>query len=392
MKTRPLWILPIIVVAQFAGGSLWFSGNAILNDLIREWSISEHSLSYITSAVQLGFIAGSLLFAYFTVSDRYSPRKIFFLCSFLGAVSNGLVLFIPGKLIYLIVLRFTTGFFLAGIYPVGMKIASGWYQKGLGKALGFLVGALVLGTAFPHALKALEFHASWKSVLVTTSIISFAGGMAMLKFVPDGPYIKNNIAFDKNAIFTLFKAGNLRSAAMGYFGHMWELYTLWAFTPFILNVYLARNPSLNLNLPLWSFLIIASGFIGCSVGGLISKKSSSESVAFYQLAVSGLCCLMSPFLFNLSPFFFLAVMIVWGISVVGDSPQYSAVIAKEAPADLVGSALTLVNSIGFLITVISIQFMDLMSVWIPADKLFLILLPGPLIGLYSMKSLVFTSK
>ena len=270
-----------------------------------------------------------------------------------------------------------------------MKIAAGWYKEGLGKALGFLVGALVLGTAFPHVLKTTEYQLAWRSVLVITSVIALAGGVAMLLLVPDGPYIKNGTTFKTNAIFTLFKMKDLRSAAFGYFGHMWELYTLWAFIPLFLTAYITQNQDTNLNVPLWSFLIIASGFLGCSAGGLVSMKSGSAPVAFYQLAVSGLCCILSPFLFNLSPVFFLTVMVIWGISVVGDSPQYSAVIAQKATEELVGSALTLVNSIGFSITVISIQFMDLMAGWIGTDKLLLLLLPGPVLGLYSMKYLVF---
>lgn len=385
---RPTRILPIIILSQFAGGSLWFSGNAILEDLIAEWNITDQITGLITSAVQLGFIAGTLFFAWFTVADRYSPRKVFFTCSLLGAITNILILFLPGNVLSLVMLRFFTGFFLAGIYPVGMKIASGWYRKGLGEALGLLVGALVLGTAFPHILIALKFQLNWAIVLVTTSTISFSGGIAMLTLVPDGPYITRKNTFNGRIIFTIFKQKEVKAAAFGYFGHMWELYTFWAFLPFMLSTYVLHTPGSTFNVPLWVFLIIASGSIGCGVGGLISKSIGSEKVAFFQLTVSGCCCLLSPLTFGLPPTLFIGFMTLWGITVAGDSPQYSTIIALKAPPNIVGSALTLVNSIGFFITIVSIQLIDYLSSSIAPQMLFLILLPGPLFGLYSMRKLV----
>ena len=385
---RPAWILPTIIISQFAGGSLWFSGNAILEDLIREWNIGGQVTGSLTSAVQLGFIAGTLFFAWFTIADRYSPRKVFFTCSLLGGTTNSLILFLPSSVMFLILMRFCTGFFLAGLYPVGMKIASGWYKKGLGQALGLLVGALVLGTAFPHILKAMEFQFHWKDVLITTSAISFSGGIAMLTLVPDGPFIKKNTTFNSKVLFTIFQQKDLKAAAFGYFGHMWELYAFWAFLPFFLSSYIIKNTTSGINVPFWAFLIIACGGLGCVLGGLISKKTESAKVAFFQLAVSGSCCLLSPIAFNMPVIVFLIFMTVWGITVAGDSPQYSTVIAQTAPADLVGSALTLVNCIGFFITIVSIQLVDYLTSFLAAEMLFLILLPGPIFGLYSMRELM----
>jgi len=385
---RPLWVLPIIVLSQFAGGSLWFSGNAIISDLIQEWNIHGQFVGYATSAVQLGFILGTLIFAWFTVTDKYSPRKVFFFCALLGSIANSFILILPGEIFTLFLFRFITGFFLAGIYPVGMKIAAGWYREGLGKALGYLVGALVLGTAFPHVLKALEYQFEWRAVLITTSVVSFTGGVAVLAFVPDGPYLKKGTAFQGKALFTLFKLKDLKAAAFGYFGHMWELYTLWVFLPLFLRAYDIRSIDSSINVPLWVFIIIASGGVGCAVGGLFARKIGSARVAFLQLAVSGCCCLFSPLFFYLSPGFFLLLMTVWGVTVAGDSPQYSTVIAHTAPGELVGSALTLVNCIGFFITIVSIQLVDYLSTMIGAEMLLLFLLPGPLFGLISMRQLV----
>ncbi|CAG37547.1 MFS transporter [Desulfotalea psychrophila] len=379
------WTLPIIVLSQFAGGSLWFSGNAIVSDLVQEWGISPHATSYITSSVQLGFILGTLFFAYFTIADRYPPKKIFFTCSLLGALFNSLIVILPNSLLSLIILRFATGFFLAGIYPVGMKIAAGIYKEGLGRALGFLVGALAIGTAFPHLLKTTDFHVAWQLVLLATSTLSIIGGLAMLLFVPNEVGAPQGIPFARGAFSTLIKAKAMRAAALGYFGHMWELYTLWAFIPLFLSAFNTLHPQADINIPLWTFIVIASGFIGGSVGGLLSQKRGSGPVACYQLTVSGTCCLLSPLFFALPLPAFLFIMWIWGICAAGDSPQYSTLIAQNAPKNLVGSALTLVNSIGFFLTIVSIQFVDWMSQFMITEHLFLLLLPGPLIGLYCMR-------
>jgi MFS family permease len=345
----------------------------------------------VTSAIQLGFISGTLIFALLSISDRYSPRKLFFLCSVLGSVSNLLIYFIANNLFSLLVLRFITGFLLTGIYPVGMKIAAGWYKEKLGNAIGLLIGSLVLGTAFPHLIKSFGGSLPWEQVIFIVSGFSLVGGLAMYLIVADGPYISSGTKFNPGAIITIFKYKELRSSALGYFGHMWELYTFWALIPIILLYYFKSNP-IEVNISFWSFIIIASGSVGCIVGGIISKKTGSAKVAFAQLALSGICCLISPIMFNTSTPIFLAFLIFWGIVIVGDSPQYSAIIALSAPKELVGSGLTLVNSIGFAITILSLwfvyQFLDVIDI----SFALMLLAVGPGLGLISMRSLIFKSK
>lgn len=380
-------ILPVIVFSQFAGTSLWFAGNAIIADLQAAMNVNIDDTGIVTSAIQLGFITGTLLFALLSISDRYSPRKLFLICSILGAISNLLIYFIAYNLFSLLVLRFITGFFLTGIYPIGMKIASGWYKKGLGNAIGLLVGALVIGTAFPHLVKSFGGSLHWQQVLFVISTFSLIGGITMYLFVEDGPYISSGTKFNPKAIITIFKYKELRSSALGYFGHMWELYTFWALIPIILLYYLKLNPA-KLNISFWSFIIIASGSVGCFVGGMLSKKIGSAKVAFIQLALSCTCCLISPLMFYTSAPIFLTFLVFWGIVVVGDSPQYSAIIALEAPKELVGSGLTLVNSIGFAITILSLwfvyQFLDMIDI----SNALMILAAGPMLGLISMKKLL----
>lgn len=383
MEQRPPWILPVIILSQFAGTSLWFAGNAVIGDLQLEWGLSPASLSYIISSVQLGFIAGTLFFAFFLISDRFSPRLVFFICSMLGAAANLGVFLVSDGLTPLLIFRFITGFFLAGIYPVGMKIAAGWYKHGLGAAMGYLVGALVLGTAFPHLLKSLEHNYEWESVVISVSVISIIGGLLMLIFVPNGPYLSKGTKFNPRAIQTIFKSKSLRQAAFGYFGHMWELYTMWTFVPLLLAYY-AKDRIDAMNIPLWSFWIIAAGGVGCALGGIISKRTGSKPVAFYQLLASGICCLLSPLIFTAPLGIFLVFLLFWGVVIAGDSPQFSALVAISAPKEYVGSALTIVTSIGFLITVFSIQFINSLVGTIDVKYLMLFLLPGPVFGLISL--------
>ena len=383
----PFWILPIIVFSQFAGGSLWFAGNAILADLQSQWNIGSGAVGSITSAVQFGFITGTLCFAFFAISDKFSPRKVFFGCSIFGAISNLLVFVIPHDLYPLLVLRFMTGFFLAGIYPIGMKIAAGWYQKKLGNAIGLLVGALVLGTAFPHLLKSIGGSLPWKQVILSVSVLSPFGGLLVFWLVPDGPYITKGTKFDPKSSYRVFKPTDFRAASFGYFGHMWELYTFWAFVPVLLGIYTSRS-SLSINIPFWSFIVIAVGSLGCAIGGLISLKVGSAKVAFTQLLLSGICCLLSPFLFSAPPEIFIGFLIFWGIVVVGDSPQYSAISARTAPKELVGTGLTIMNCIGFAITILSIQFVNYLTVHINENYWLLVLAMGPLLGLISLRPLL----
>lgn len=390
MEKRHKHILPIIVLSQFAGTSLWFVGNAILPELKESLHLSTYAVSTITSAVMLGFIAGTLVFAFFSLPDRYSPVKLFFISALAGAVTNAGVAWWATDSLSLYILRFLTGFFLAGIYPVGMKIAADWYEKGLGKALGYLLGALVLGTAFPHLLKNREFELPWKTILYYTSLFATLGGLLMILFVGDGPYRKKSGAFQWNAFKQIFQSKKWRLAAFGYFGHMWELYSFWAFVPIMLGLYAKLN-SVDINIPLFSFLIIGSGSLSCISGGYLSGKLGSARVAFVCLLISGICCFISPLIFNFPLTIFLSLLFIWGLTVVPDSPQFSTLVSQYAPDHLRGTALTLYNSIGFIITTISLVVIDRLFYsigWLGQGNSFMILGIGAIIGLPGMVRLI----
>ncbi|WP_438712514.1 MFS transporter [Aquimarina muelleri] len=384
MKPK-FYILPVIIISQFFCTSLWFAGNAVIDDLATQFNVSFNLLGYLLSFVQFGFIIGTLTFALLTLADRFSPSKIFMLCAILGGVSN-LFLLIPNITVFnLLTARFGTGFFLAGIYPIGMKIASDYYKGGLGKALGYLVGALVLGTAFPHLINVLSWSSDYKAVIISTSILAFIGGFSMWFLVPDGPYRKLISKFQLGIVTQLFSIPSFKKAAFGYFGHMWELYAFWGFTPLILKTY-ANNQFIELQISFWSFIIIASGVISCILGGLISLKTGSKKVAYNSLLISGLLCLVSPLLFELPPELFLILLCIWGMLVISDSPQFSTMVAAAAPPELRGTALTIVNCIGFAITIVSIQLLSFLTEISDSPIVYMVLSIGPILGLYALRA------
>lgn len=380
-------LITLVVISQFACTSLWFAGNAVVSDIIKEYQLDLRILSHIVTAVQLGFISGTLLFSVFTISDRFSPSKVFFISAIAGALAN-LLVFMTDTAVGIILSRFITGFCLAGIYPVGMKIAADYHEKGLGKALGFLVGALVLGTAFPHLLKTIGASFPWRYVMVCTSAMAVAGGLLILFFVPDGPHRVRAGKPDFSLCFKLFSNKDFLAATTGYFGHMWELYAFWAFVPVIITTYNTIHPQYAFHVPVYSFLIIGAGGLSCMVGGLLSLKYGNVRVAAIALLISGLCCLVSPFLFGAHPALFIAILLVWGLAVVTDSPQFTTLVATAVQPAEKGTALTIVNTIGFAITVVSIQVINALIQNIGERYIYLVLAAGPIAGLVGLRRLL----
>jgi MFS family permease len=380
-------ILPVIVISQFFCTSLWFAGNAIISDIVRIYYLPSNYVVHLASAVQFGFISGTLVFALLSISDRFSPSKVFFYSALIAALFN-LAISLDGiSAPVLLSFRFLTGFFLAGIYPVGMKIAADYYEQRLGRSLGWLLGALVLGTALPHLLKSLTTGLPWKYVVYSTSLLAVMGGTAMLLLVPDGPYRKPGQRPSLLAFLKGFTNPHFRSAALGYFGHMWELYAFWVFVPVILANYKSRFPEADLPISLVTFFVIASGAIACVLGGIISLKQGPKRVATAALLISCTCCLLSPLIFSahLTPLLFI-FLFIWGMTITADSPMFSTLIAHNAPPASKGASLTIVNSIGFAITIISIQLINVLITEENTWYVFTILAIGPMLGLIALIS------
>ncbi len=319
------------------------------------------------------------------IVDRFSPSKVFLVCALLAASCNMVLLTDNISKSGLLTARFGTGFFLAGIYPVGMKIAADYYERGLGKALGYLVGALVFGKAFPYLIKSLEFGNDFESVIKTTSVLAAMGGLLLWSLIPNGPYRKPSKKLRLRAGHELFKIPSFRKAAFGYFGHMWELYAFWGFVPFAIHTFNSYG-SHELFVPLWASIIIVVGGVSCILGGHLSLRHGSKNVAVVSLVISGTFCLISPVLFSFSPNIFLTAFVLWGMAVTADSPQFSSMVASVVPTELKGTALTLVNCIGFAISILSIQLLSFLTDILNSTYLFVILAIGPIMGLLSLRT------
>ncbi|MCC5921969.1 MAG: MFS transporter [Cyclobacteriaceae bacterium] len=344
-----------IIISQFFCTSLWFAANAVVGDISIDRNWGAEALGFLSSAVQIGFIIGTLVYAFAMFADRYSPVTVFLISAILASLSNALMLLPDYNLAQALIFRLMTGFFLAGIYPVGMKIAADHFNKGLGRALGFLVGALVLGTAFPFLLQAFFTEIDWRYVMISTSSLGTLGGFIMFFFVKDGPHRKINTApLSLTGAVGSFKSPAFRKAAIGYWGHMWELYAFWTFLPLLLLSY-ATKEDLNWNISLLSFFIICLGSISCIITGLYSYRHGEVRPAKISLMISTLCCLCIPVVFlYFTPLTFLIFLGVWSFFVIADSPMFSGLVASHAVSDKKASALTLVNSIGYMVTVVSI--------------------------------------
>jgi MFS transporter, DHA1 family, inner membrane transport protein len=409
-SSPPFHLLPVITLAQLLSTSLWFAVNGVLPDLQRSFGLAESALAWLTSAIQFGFIVGTLCFSLLMIADRFSMRWVFFLCALLGAGFNGAAVLLPGIALtgvplstssinaahgnsgtafpVLLMLRFATGFCLAGIYPIGMKLASSWYNKGLGAALGFLVGALVVGTALPHLLRGLGANWPWQEVMIVTSGLAILGGVMVLLFAPDGPFLARGARVSPKALAVIIRDPKVRASAFGYFGHMWELYAFLVLTPVVIAAYL--NTGISRAVSALSFIVIAAGGLGCVLGGFAARRIGSAKVAALLLASSGLCALLSPWMLQTPWWLFSAWLLFWGTTVSADSPQFSTLTAQNAPRDVVGSVLTFVNCIGFSISILSIQWLTELSLKFSPWPVLPILAVGPILGLLAMRPLLTT--
>ena len=366
------------------GTSLWFSTNGVLKQIEGIWSLSVSDLGNLTNSVQFGFIIGTLLFTITGFADKFKPSRIVMLCCFLGATFNAFIIFGEIPFSFVIFSRLVVGIALAGIYPIGMKLIISWDPQKAPNTLGLLVGMLVLGSSLPYLIRALGISFDWQYTVILTSGLCYIAGITIY-LIGDGPHLITN----KKSSFRLLdqfsellKNKNYLASAVGYFGHMWELYAFWTCVPILISISISQHQihDQEFLVSLLSFLIIGLGFVSCVLGGILAKSLNSSRIASLSLAFSLSICVIYPLAGNLYFFIDLGLLMLWGFFVISDSPQFSAISARVCPQHLVGTALTTQNCIGFSISMITIflttsfyESLGLYFVWI--------LLPGPVLGL-----------
>jgi MFS family permease len=382
--SRARWrILALLSLAELLAMSLWFSASAVVPALRVEWGLSESTVSWLTVAVQLGFVCGTLLSAVLNLPDIISVRRLFTLSAIAGAVTNAVFGYYARDASLAIPLRFLTGMFLAGVYPPGMKIMATWFRRSRGMALGVLVGALTLGKASPYLVNGLG-SANWRHNILFVSVLAVAGGLIVLLFVQDGPYALAAPRFDWTQVIKVFRNRGVRLANLGYFGHMWELYAMWTWTPVMIRASLSQQGSSPVFAEVASFLVIGCGAIGCVVAGLIADRVGRTVVTSWAMAISGSCCLLIGFLFGANPLLLLLIAAIWGASVVADSAQFSTCVTELGDPQYIGTALTIQTCLGFLLTTISIELIPHFVKLVGWSYAFAILAPGPFLGVLAM--------
>ena len=376
-------VLALLSLAELFGMSLWFSASAVAPLLKAEWSLSDAFATWLTLAVQLGFVAGTLASATLNLPDVWAPRQLVIGASLAGAAANAsLALFSRGPASAL-ALRFLTGFCLAGVYPPGMKILASWFRARRGLALGVLIGALTLGKGVPYLVNAV-FGAAWRRSLFAASGLTLLGALLVAFFIREGPLAPAPARFDVMQIAKVFANRGVRLASFGYFGHMWELYAMWTWVPVMLRSGFALHGLPPAAAEAASFLVIGCGAAGCVLAGLAADRKGRTLVTSVAMSVSGTCCAVIGLCYGASPLVLLAVAAVWGATVVADSAQFSAAVTELGDPVYMGTALTLQTSLGFLLTTLSI---DLVPAFLPAlgwRWVFALLAPGPALGVLAM--------
>ncbi|MFO7565297.1 MAG: MFS transporter [Enhygromyxa sp.] len=393
--------LIVISLGVLLATSTWFTGTAAARELASLWSLDARASARLTSATQWGFIVGTLIYALANLADRFDPRRVFCGSALLGAAANLGFAWASAGLDTALGFRFATGVALAGVYPVGMKLIASWYASGLGWRLGVMVGCLTLGTAFPYGVAALGLALDWRALASVASLAAALGGLLVLLGCGEGPYLRSRARLDLRMIGAVFRHQPFRATAFGYFGHMWELYALWSLTSAWLDARFEGSlearamipmiPTIPM-IPMIAFATVAIGALGCVGGGLISRRIGERKVALFALIGSGICCLVSGFAFALPAPALLGFLLIWGVLVVADSPQFSALAARHAPAGYTGTALTVQNGIGFLITIASIQLLPSLAEQLGWRWVFAVLAIGPLCGAISLARVPAESK
>ncbi len=375
--------LGLIALSQLLVLTLWFSASAVAPQLSALWSLSEGQSTALTLAVQIGFVIGAFGAATTGLADAFPARRLFLVASVIGAGANGLLTFLDvGQFGLALALRFITGVSLAGVYPSGLKVMAGWFTAGRGMALGVLVGALTVGSAGPHLIRGIGLD--WRGVLWGASLLALLGGLLMVRFVSDGPAESPPSPFSWQHVGSVVRNRGVRLSTYGYLGHMWELYAMWTWTAaFLAASSVARGDSIGW-VPLATFIVIASGGFGAWLAGVLADRVGRTRIAGGAMAISGSCALASPLVFGAHPLIVMTVFVVWGITVVADSAQFSTMVTEVSDATRRGTALALQTALGFLLTLVTIRGVPLLAETHGWEWAFPWLALGPAVGIAAM--------
>jgi MFS family permease len=380
-------MLAVLAIAEFLAMTLWFSATAVTPPLIAHFDMADADAAWLTIAVQAGFVAGTLGSALTNLADLLNARRLLLLGAIGGAAANAAVLVAPSAAVA-IALRFLTGAALACVYPPGLKLAAGWFRDRLGFALGVLIGALTLGKAFPHLLTAL-FGNDWRRPMLLASGLAIVGGILVVAMVRDGPYVTATSRFDPQAIRRILASRGARLATLGYLGHMWELYAMWTWIGVLATASFVAAGAADAATSgsIAAFVAIGSGAVGCATAGWLADRLGRARVAIWAMWTSGACAAMTPLAFGARPALFFGLAAIWGFAVVADSAQFSALVSEHAPADHVGTALTLQTCLGFLLTIVTIEALPRIAAIAGWQWAGVLLAPGPLLGIVAMRGL-----
>ncbi len=382
MRRNQTRALTTIALAQLLALSLWFSASAVAPQLRVAWGLDPNMETWLTLAVQIGFVAGAVISAVLNLADVFPGRRLFVVSAIGGAIANLALLTVDSNRSWVgIALRFATGVFLAGVYPSGLKVLSGWFREGRGRALGVMVGALTIGTASPHLIRGLGLD--WHGVVFASTVFALVAAV-LLGRVGDGPFETSSQPFRWDQVSRVVGNRGVRLSTYGYLGHMWELYAMWTWIATYLVASADASDSGYGSVPVITFLVIAVGGLGSWWAGSLADRIGRTRVAGGAMVLSGLCCLLSSIAFGSSVWLVIPLLLLWGVTIVADSAQFSTMVTETAPDEVRGTALTLQTALGFLLTVVTIKGVPVIAESLGWRWAFPILAIGPGLGVLAM--------